>query len=327
VDVTFELSRALAYTTFKMQVAATRYPRRGISGQKIELTVHEDPALNQKTPKREAATLDSALHSTPAGPSVTDFGAWMFQYRDSKLSKDSTEKAAQMSANKRDKLSPERRQTLHAHAHGPAASPALERLGGGRRRQAEEFDFGDDDVDDGMPKSNFRIKDEFTENSIRRSSLHLLARCDMILLAIIPPAFISYLVVMLMSLGMDQMWSSDQRVMLELVDESVVPPGGSPQCWQYMYREEQDPVLKGNNFTLLHQSACDHVPAPAPLGSMTAMAGVLMFFFTVSLMVFLHYIKACFGNVYHMTVGTGLSGRGKMAQRLGGQPTAVQPMM
>jgi len=49
VDVTFELSRALAYTTFKMQVAATRYPRRGISGQKIELTVHEDPALNQKT--------------------------------------------------------------------------------------------------------------------------------------------------------------------------------------------------------------------------------------------------------------------------------------
>lgn len=93
----------------------------------------------------------------------------MFQYRGSKLSKDSTEKAAQMSANKRDKLSPERRQTLHAHAHGSVASPALERLGGGRRRQAEEFDFGDDDVDDGMPKSNFRIKDEFTENSIRRS--------------------------------------------------------------------------------------------------------------------------------------------------------------
>ena len=45
---------------------------------------------------------------------------------------------------------------------------------------------------------------------------------------------------------------------------------------------------------------------PAPLGSMTAMAGVLMFFFTVSLMVFLHYIKASFGNVYHMTVGTGI---------------------
>ena len=284
LDLEFEVTRfENDQNTFKLEISASKYPRKGSVVNTLEIILHEDHSISRSSIK-PVSTQDE-----PRSRKSHSFNDWAFNYSMSQSQKASGT-TQQAPATTKSELKRKKSST-----HSPTLKAT--QLEGTRNNLVTRAQILEDvDSGDGLPPGNFEIKDDFTQNAVHHACMQFCAQVDSWFMFLVPMFVFMYFGLSLYQVGAGNLTSrffrSDRAVIFELVDLTNPTPQRRDEgvCWQYMYKEEYDPYLAALKPS---STACDREPITRVVTwTFVVILLIICCFLVMTLMSFFKYVWA-----------------------------------